>query len=385
MRLDIASRLEMIGALIAPFVENVRMASTQGSAKARREFPVHQLDQAMVVAKAIAEQNAGKPMDRILVAKAIGRTPSSSEFRALLSSSLKYGLTIGTEKADRIELTELGTKVAKPMTPAEGRQALRDAALFPELLGRILRHYDQSQLPTGDFFLNSLERTFGVDAAHTQELAEILRKNAQTAGILEEIGSSHYVLLNREGSADSTRAGEEPSKPSGNDSGAFSEPKPTPPSQSRIVESDDEAEAAKLANRRVFISHGRNIEIVEQVKTLLSLADFEYEIAVESETTAVPVPEKVREGMRRCGAAIICVTPELTEDQKHPSINQNVLIEIGAAFVLYDKRVVLLWDKAVPVPSNLQGLYRCEINGGEISWTAGTKLLSVLKDLKTKK
>ena len=26
-------------------------------------------------------------------------------------------------------------------------------------------------------------------------------------------------------------------------------------------------------------------------------------------------------------------------------LNDNVLIEIGAAFVLYDKRVVLVWDK----------------------------------------
>ena len=35
-------------------------------------------------------------------------------------------------------------------------------------------------------------------------------------------------------------------------------------------------------------------------------------------------------------------------------INNNVLIEIGAAFVLYDQKVVLLWDKSLKVPSNLQ-------------------------------
>jgi hypothetical protein len=59
-----------------------------------------------------------------------------------------------------------------------------------------------------------------------------------------------------------------------------------------------------------------------------------------------------------------------------------VLIEIGAAFVLYDRRVVLLWDKRLPVPTNLQGLYRCEFEGDELSWSAGMKLMKAIKGFK---
>jgi len=58
------------------------------------------------------------------------------------------------------------------------------------------------------------------------------------------------------------------------------------------------------------------------------------------------------------------------------------LIEIGAAFVLYEKRVILMWDKRVPVPSNLQGLYRCEFEGNELSWMVGMKLMEAIKKLK---
>jgi hypothetical protein len=58
------------------------------------------------------------------------------------------------------------------------------------------------------------------------------------------------------------------------------------------------------------------------------------------------------------------------------------LIEIGAAFVLYDRRVVLLWDKRVPVPSNLQGLYRCDYEGNELSWTEGMKLMKAIQGFK---
>lgn len=132
---------------------------------------------------------------------------------------------------------------------------------------------------------------------------------------------------------------------------------------------------------RVFISHGKNMEIVEQVETMLGVAEIPYELAVTEETSAIPVPEKVFNSMRKCNAAVIIVSvdEEPTED-KMPSINQNVLIEIGAAFVLYNKKVILLWDKRIPVPSNLQGLYRSEFEGDELSWKAGMKLMTALKD-----
>lgn len=56
-----------------------------------------------------------------------------------------------------------------------------------------------------------------------------------------------------------------------------------------------------------------------------------------------------------------------------------MLIEIGTAFAPYDRRVVLVWDKRLPVPSNLQGLYRCEFEGSELSWNAGMKLMKAIR------
>jgi predicted nucleotide-binding protein len=88
--------------------------------------------------------------------------------------------------------------------------------------------------------------------------------------------------------------------------------------------------------------------------------------------------------MRRCNAGIIVVSvEESAKDHKgNYSINDNVLIEIGAAFVLYDRKVVLVWDKRIPVPSNLQGLYRCEFEGSELSWSAGMKLMKAIKEFR---
>jgi predicted nucleotide-binding protein len=135
---------------------------------------------------------------------------------------------------------------------------------------------------------------------------------------------------------------------------------------------------------RVFISHGSNHDVVEQIEIMLGLADFEAEIAEAEETTAIPVSKKVLGAMRRCQAGIIAVTVDESrkDDDDNYVLNENVLIEIGAAFVLYDERVVLLWDKRLEVPSNLQGLYRCEFEGDELSWTAGMKLMKAIKGFK---
>jgi hypothetical protein len=135
---------------------------------------------------------------------------------------------------------------------------------------------------------------------------------------------------------------------------------------------------------RVFIAHGPNMSVVDQIQVMLGLADIESEVAEQEESTAIPVPEKVFSAMRRCHAGIIAVTVDerrVDADGKY-TLNENVLIEIGAAFVLYDKRVVLLWDKRLPVPSNVQGLYRCEFEGDELSWTAGMKLMKAIQDFK---
>ena len=135
---------------------------------------------------------------------------------------------------------------------------------------------------------------------------------------------------------------------------------------------------------KIFITHGKNMTLVDQVQTMLSLGGLESEVAEDEETTAIPVPEKVFSAMRRCQAGIIIVSAE--EASKHPesgfTVNQNVLIEIGAAFVLYDRRVVLVWDKRLAIPSNLQGLYRCEFEGEEFSWSAGMKLMKAVKDFR---
>ncbi len=125
---------------------------------------------------------------------------------------------------------------------------------------------------------------------------------------------------------------------------------------------------------------------VAQLQQLLEVAGLQSEVAEEEETPAIPVPAKVLAAMRRCEAGVIAVTVEESRKDRdgNYTLNENVLIEIGSAFVLYDQRVALLWDKRLKVASTLQGLYRCESEGGELTWAAGVKLMQAIQGFKKK-
>lgn len=90
--------------------------------------------------------------------------------------------------------------------------------------------------------------------------------------------------------------------------------------------------------------------------------------------------------MRSCGAGVIYVGSEgkyLDRDGgAHSKINDNVLIEIGAAMALYGKKVILLVEKGVTLPSNLQGLYRCDFEGDRLDYEATMKLLKTFSQFR---
>src|SRR5690606_12534343 len=94
--------------------------------------------------------------------------------------------------------------------------------------------------------------------------------------------------------------------------------------------------------RRVFITHGKDKTLVDPIKKLLGFGELVPVVSVERQSVSKPVPEKVMDDMRTCGAAIIHVDAEqklIDKDAKeYTVINPNVLIEIGAAMALYGRR-----------------------------------------------
>lgn len=143
---------------------------------------------------------------------------------------------------------------------------------------------------------------------------------------------------------------------------------------------------AVSSNQRVFITHGKNHDIVGQLKELLVFGKLEPVVATEHETVSKPVPDKVLDDMRSCFAGVIHIASEDElldrEGNVHHKINENVLIEIGVAMALYGTNFVLLVQKGIHLPSNLQGLYRCEYDGTTLGYDATMKLLKIFNEFK---
>lgn len=214
-----------------------------------------------------------------------------------------------------------------------------------------------------------------MSAARAEDALAMIVENAETIGAFRTMTGDRYVSLAplvQRGAVSASRPEESApeSSPSAQETGAPSVP-----------------EASGLGDKRpvsaIFVGHSKGTKVLEQVKQLLELADLRAEVAVEQETAAIPVPDKVFDAMSRSDATIMCVTADAGQGGNGGyQVNPNILIEIGAAYVRHDKRLVLLWDRRVAVPSNLQGLYRCEFEGDELSWEAGTKLQKALIAIK---
>lgn len=334
-------------------------------AKGKASFPRDTLKRALTIAESIERNYAGKAYDRLDLAKSLDWSPNSSGFRTLIISSGRYGLTEGGYSADRIALTPLGSSIVSPTKEGETNVGLRQALTTPELFARVLRHYDKKAIPRQELLKSALRKEFGVAPDDVDACYEVLLANLKDYGIIENIKGNDFLQL------DKLSAPSVMTPPSLGDETE----EPLPPTAP--------VTAMEPPKPRVFISHSKNMKILTQLKQMLDFGGFEHEVAVERETTAIPIPDKIFGLLRKCNCAVINVSADEQEKAGESyGINQNVLIEIGAAFLLYNKKVILLVDKRVTLPSNLQGLNLMHYEGEELSWETGMRLQTALTEFR---
>lgn len=343
------------------------------------DVPAYSLEHALRIPKTIFENYAGHATSPLRVASAMNVQPGSSGFRMLCGASIAYELTEGGYNAPEIKLTSLGKRIVRPTSEGDDVAAKREALLKPRVVREFLTRYDNSPLPKDNIAQNVLN-DIGVPPERTSEVLASIIESAEALGLITEIKGKRYVDLN----------GCVPSSESDDNSLEDEQYETETVMQSQTRESRVDAGANSVADnaklRRVFITHGKNKEFVDPIRQLLTFGEMEAVVSVEKQSVSQPVPEKVMNDMRSCGAAIIHVEDELTlidqEDKEHVVLNPNVLIEIGAAMALYGKRFILLVKDGVKLPSNLQGLYEVRYTGASLDGTATIKLLQSINEMK---
>jgi hypothetical protein len=346
------------------------------------DVPMYSLEQAARVPRAIVDEHAGKATRPLDVAHAMKVQPGSGPFRSLCGASIAYGLTAGGYNADAITLEELGRRVVnKTAEDPEGLLARREATLRPRIVREFLQKYDGSKMPREDVALKVLQG-LGVPQDALKRVYDLITEAARIAKFFKEINGVQYVDLKQ------TPVSTAPA-PLIEDEEAERHvvpEEPLPPALPRVTAPTDEPPKSDPREGRVFVTHGKNRDLIPQLKELLEFGELYPVVSIERESVSQPVPDKVMADMRSCGAAVIHVDANkevmTKEGEKEAILNGNVLIEIGAAMALYGRRFILLVHDGIRLPSNLQGLYEVRYSGQKLDGDATLRLLKTFSELK---
>lgn len=113
-----------------------------------RPFPKDALEEALKIAETIQDQNNGQPMKRIFIADHLKIKPESTNFRYLISSSYKYGLTKGGPKAEYISLTPLGKAITQAENERQKLPYLQEASQKIRVFKDFYQRYRDAKLPS---------------------------------------------------------------------------------------------------------------------------------------------------------------------------------------------------------------------------------------------
>jgi hypothetical protein len=364
-----------------------------------RPYPSIPVKEAAQVAQTIRDKNAGRPMNRILLAEAMGRSPTATLFRDLITASGKYGFTKGSYAADVISLTERGEQLTKPRDQEEHLEALRAGMRAIPLFNQMLSFYNNNKLPEPEFLRNALERDpFKVESEWAEEAATVFTSNGRDVGFVRTINNSPYVVLESgppiepdaaestadEGSAPSESRGDAPDNAqrlgiASNNGVSDGQPQTVDRSEFEPVAP---REPTRPENRQFFIAHGWDKEAVAHVQAMLNRLRIPYVVAQDEANAGRPISQKVRDLMKSCSAGIFIFSADQEFKDKDGNTlwrpRENVIYELGAASLEYGQRIVIFKEKGVYFPTDFRDLGYIEYEKGSLDAKAMDLLMELI-------
>lgn len=349
----------------------------------QEDVPAYSLEEALRVPQAIFDNYGKQPTAPIKVAAAMNLAPGSSLFKMLCGAAIAYGFTNGGYNAATIGIESLAKRILSPTDEGDDLAAKREAFMRPRVIKQFVERYNNSPLPKEDIGINVLDE-FGVPRNRAADVLKTIVESAEKLGLVQDIKGKKYLSVDKNNIAVENGA-VDPEKKAEGVLPRFVPPSITPALNQPANGQHKSGDAARA--KRVFITHGKNKAFVEPIKKYLQFGELEAVVAVERQSVSEPVPDKVMNDMRSCGAAIIHVEEEMklvdvSTTTEHVVLNPNVLIEIGAAMALFGKRFILLVKDGVKLPSNLQGLYEVRYTGESLDGEVTLKLLEAINELK---
>src|SRR5207237_1342275 len=110
----------------------------------------------------------------------------------------------------------------------------------------------------------------------------------------------------------------------------------------------------------IFVGHGKNKKPLEQLKATLDQLGIPHKEAIAEANRGRPIPQKVKETMEECGAAILIFSADeqLFDADQNPvwKPSENVVHELGAASIMYENRIIIFKEEGVTLATNFSSI-----------------------------
>lgn len=155
-----------------------KTASTATTSRATWTFPKNPLEEALGVARAIEDKNAGKPMRAVDLVKAVGFNQANDwRFLDLLRSANLYGLVSGTGASATVRMEPIGEDIVAPSSSGQRQQALLNAFRNVDQFKTVEEFYSGKKIPEDEFFENTLVRDFQIPRDRVGTFIEVFTEN----------------------------------------------------------------------------------------------------------------------------------------------------------------------------------------------------------------
>ena len=179
----------------------------------RKRFPLMSFEDTLILPKGILDYGLDGKINRVTLLDKLGKSPSSSATRVLISSSSKYGLTTGNYNSTSLQVTDGGSVALGADSPSQHvlekqfelaighiepfnllyqklkNQRLRDAAVLKDEFGQ-----------------------FDIETSDGEKAVKVFTENLRFLGLVQDVSGEEYVrcfedvLKNASGMEDSASA-----------------------------------------------------------------------------------------------------------------------------------------------------------------------------------
>lgn len=279
------------------------MAKDNKRRRLPRPYPQFPLEEIERIPKIIHSARKGNEMDSKELAHAMSKTNKSSEYIMMINAAKSYGLVTGSYNT-KISILPLAEKILSPTNQEERREGLAEAALKPPTFRTLVDLIAEKKLPEDHYVKNILEREIGIHHDLTDECLGIFKANSKYSKIFDTKENTHKSTHN-----------------------------------------EDLVEGKRQEEKQILI-YMKNVKLKnEKIEKILDLLGVKYLKIKESEIEHNELGDEIKKKMKECNSAII----EKDENEMTHQI-------IGAAAILYDKKILLLTENELEEQEFIQNL-----------------------------